>query len=176
MKEIAAQARPPTMDNPSTPAIFYVYQEIFSLREANKAFLTNVSSISLWALLLFGASDSNIKYFDTLGVCVIDGWIFVRIDQPTFQVLHDLRHAFHDCLWRRYKDPMNKANNAALDDLRELIKEVLETPLDVDDPTQNRLVDSGVIVSPEHANYVDPSMNEMEYSVEDELIEEDDAV
>lgn len=41
---------------PVLPAMFYVYQDIFSVLESRREFLTNVSAVSLWAILLFGAS------------------------------------------------------------------------------------------------------------------------
>lgn len=44
---------------PVLPAMFYVYQDVFSVLESRREFLTNVSAVSLWAVLLFGASETK---------------------------------------------------------------------------------------------------------------------
>lgn len=145
---LAQDHHPSSADRITVPAMFYVFQDVFCVRETNKRFLTSVSSISLWALLLFGAAEAKVEYFEVLGLCVIDGWVTVRLDPETFRILHSLRRTLHACVWSKYRDPLNVVNNEALRTVCALSRSVLKAPLAQSDTKLQRLVDSGVIINP----------------------------
>lgn len=157
----------------TSPAMLYVYEDVFSVRESKKEYLTEVSSISLWALLLFGAAETNWVYDDLLGLGVVDGWIAVRVDVQTFNALRDLRRTLHECVWRKYQDPTNRDNNTAIHRLRALSKAVLKAPANAEeDPEMHRLVDSGVIVSP--TGLCEPPASTVSEDREDGWMEEEE--
>ncbi|CAD2215741.1 ATP-dependent RNA helicase-like protein [Angomonas deanei] len=142
------------------PAMFYVYQDIFTVEEARRSFLTNVSSVSLWALLLFGAGEAQVEYDATLSLCCVDQWIYIRIPSETFHAITSLRECFHACMWRKYNCPSDHTNNAMLEQVRQFSKEVLRAPPVTSNEGDNlaeeretamyyhRLVDSGSIIPP----------------------------
>lgn len=159
----ALSLEPPTPPK-AVPALFYVFQDVFGVREARQEFLTTLSAVSLWALLLFGASDAATQYNADLSLCVIDDWIAVHLDQATFELVTELRQALFVCLHGKYHHPQDKHNNAALQTVAELCQAVLKAPVltmgkSVKKGGDNsgvlapvtlpsRLVDTGVIIDP----------------------------
>lgn len=108
--------------------MFYVYEDVFRVDQSKTQFLRNVSSISLWALLLFcGTTDNFLDYHDALEVGVIEKWIGIRIDKETYQALKALRCVLDRCLHRKFQDPLQSDNNAFLDEVREVCRAVLIT-------------------------------------------------
>ncbi|KPA82180.1 ATP-dependent RNA helicase-like protein [Leptomonas pyrrhocoris] len=158
----------PSSSPPSAtaPAMFYVFQDVFSVRESRQEFLTTLSSVSLWALLLFGASESTVQYYSDLSLCIIDGWIAVHIDNATYRIVTELRQALYTCLRDKYHHPRDEQNNTALRSVTEMCQAVLKAPVlelsatATEDETEqssdetsaatraSRLVDTGSIVDP----------------------------
>ncbi|KAH9577432.1 Helicase [Trypanosoma melophagium] len=133
---------------PFTPSMLYMYQNVFGVRESREEFLTQVSSVSLWALLLFGVGEADMQFDPLLGLCVVGGWIGIKIDADSFAALQALRTTLHAVVWRKYKHPNDDKNNKALEVLRGLCKAVLKSPPNDKEQYINRLVDTGHIVSP----------------------------
>lgn len=155
------------------PAMFYVYQDVFRVEETRTQFLRDVSSISVWALLLFcGSRQSFISYIPVLGVGVIDNWIAIRIDQQSFNALSELRRVTDDCLRRKYRNPNDECNNAFLEKVRDICRVVLHAPpMDGADADLGRsLTDSGSIVSPFKRMAADQIEREM---IREEDVEEE---
>ncbi|KEG09655.1 putative ATP-dependent RNA helicase [Trypanosoma grayi] len=139
-------------NTPVTPSMLYIYQNIFDVKESREEFLTQVSAVSLWALLLFGVGDADMKFDRLLGLCVVGGgWIGIHIDPSSFAALHALRSTLHACVWRKYRKPDDEANNKAIEELRRLCKAVLASPPNDREQYLNRLVDTGRILSPTEA-------------------------
>ncbi|EAN99155.1 ATP-dependent RNA helicase, putative [Trypanosoma cruzi] len=133
---------------PVIPSMFYIYQSIFCVQESREEFLTQVSSVSLWALLLFGVGEADMRFDPLLQLCIVGGWIGIHIDASSFATLHALRTTLHTCVWRKYQKPDDEKNNEALEVLRRLCKEVLQSPPNDKEQYLNRLVDTGRILSP----------------------------
>ena len=114
---------------PPPQPTYYLYEEIFRIKDARLEFLTTVSSISLWAILLFGAGSGTLEYYASLNICAIDGWIVFRTDEATVNTIHDVRALVHSCVWRKYVNPGDATNNQRLEKLRELCKDLLKVPV-----------------------------------------------
>nr|CCC90189.1 unnamed protein product [Trypanosoma congolense IL3000] len=130
------------------PSMFYIYQSIFALKESREEFLTQVSSVSLWALLLFGVGEADMSYDGVVPLCVVGDWIGINIDQESYEALLKLRTILHMCVWRKYKHPENSQNNQTLEELRHICKKILKSPPNDREQHINRLVDTGCILSP----------------------------
>ncbi|ESL06713.1 ATP-dependent RNA helicase [Trypanosoma rangeli SC58] len=147
-KEFFAADAGRSENDPVIPSKFYMYQGIFCLTDSKEEFLTQVSSVSLWALLLFGVGEADMRFDPFLQLCVVGGWIGMHIDTKSFSTLHALRSTLHTCVWRKYQKPDDEKNNEALEVLRRLCKEVLKSPPNDKEQYINRLVDTGRILSP----------------------------
>ncbi|KAG5468202.1 hypothetical protein LSCM1_02178 [Leishmania martiniquensis] len=111
------------------PALFYIFQDVFGLGEQRQDFLTNLSAVSLWALLLFGASESTTEYNAELSICVVDGWIAVHIDRATFALVTQLRRSLFECLRGKYHNPRDPQNNSALETVTAICRRLLKAPV-----------------------------------------------
>nr|CAJ2471754.1 unnamed protein product [Leishmania braziliensis] len=111
------------------PALFYVFQDVFGVRDPRRDFLTSLSAVSLWALLLFGASESTTEYNAELSICVVDGWIAVHIDRATYALVTQLRQSLFQCLRRKYHNPQDPQNNSALKTVTEVCRRLLKAPV-----------------------------------------------
>lgn len=113
------------------PAFFYVFQDIFRVAHSPSVqvqFLREVSSVSLWALLLFcGSTESFMTYHEVLGIGVVDNWIGVYLDVPTYKALHILRQVLDRCLLRKFKNPMDQQNNKFLNYVQGICREILHS-------------------------------------------------
>jgi HrpA-like RNA helicase len=150
----------PAEPRQTVPALYYVFQDVFGVKETRQEFLTTLSSVSLWALLLFGVSESRTQYFEGLSLCVIDGWIAVHLDKATFLLLTELRQTLYTCLLGKYHHPLDEQNNAALQTVTELCQKVLKAPVLAIHATADegsgesaaaqasQLVDTGSIIDP----------------------------
>eukprot|EP00796_Vickermania_ingenoplastis_P007228 gene7229-5080_t len=146
------------------PSMFFVYQDTFQVQESRTQFLTDVSSISLWGLLLFcGNAESFVTYNEVLGIGVIQGWIGVLMDKATYEALLALRQVMDNCLMRKFRDPFDEQNNAMLDQVCQLCRDVLRSPVD-DDIGNNdggaawcTLLDMGSIVPPTRGSSSSPT-------------------
>lgn len=134
--------------NAGQPALLYVFQDIFRVEDANAQFLRQVSSISLWALLLFsGSSESFVTYSEILGVGVMEEWLAIRIEPQTFKAVCELRRMMDDCLLYKYRNPTDATNNRVLESVCSLFREVLScSPSEGESGTDGP--DTGRIVSP----------------------------
>ncbi|ORC93537.1 putative ATP-dependent RNA helicase [Trypanosoma theileri] len=137
-----------SISGPFTPSMLYMYQNVFGVRESREEFLTQVSSVSLWALLLFGVGEADMQFDPLLNLCIVGGWIGIKIDSSSFAAMQALRTTLHAVVWRKYKHPDDDKNNKALEVLRGLCKAVLKSPPNDREQYINRLVDTGRIVSP----------------------------
>ncbi|KAG5493897.1 hypothetical protein JKF63_01729 [Porcisia hertigi] len=128
----AASANPAALGTSSAqpvPALFYVFQDVFGLRDSRQDFLTTLSAVSLWALLLFGASELTTEYNAELSICVVDGWIALHIDRATYTLLTQLRQSLFECLRGKYHNPHDPRNNSALETVTAVCRELLKTPV-----------------------------------------------
>jgi HrpA-like RNA helicase len=116
-------ALPPPQPN------YYIYEDMFRIKDARLEFLVTVSSVSLWAILLFGAGSGTLEFFPSLSICVIDGWIVFRTDEATVNTVTEMRAQLHACVWKKYVNPCDRANNAHIEQLRALCKELLMAPV-----------------------------------------------
>lgn len=134
---------------PPLPALFYVFQDVFGLRDVRMDFVTNLSAVSLWALLLFGASESTTTHHADLSLCVVDRWVAVHVDGTTYAFVSALRQALYECLRRKYHDPRDAENNAALATVTALCRTLLQTPAEATQAGESDSVgtDNGVIKS-----------------------------
>jgi hypothetical protein len=107
------------------PASLYVFNEIFRIRESNTEFLSTVTSVSLWALLLFGVSESCLSFEGQLGICTIDGWIFFKTSRETLESLLSLKRLLDVCTWNKYRNPRDPVNNTVLREVRDVIVDIL---------------------------------------------------
>lgn len=119
----------PSTPSAPVPALFYMFQDVFGVKEARQEFLTTLSSVSLWALLLFGASESTTQYFPDLSLCVIDGWVAVQLDKSTYYFITELRQALYTCLHGKYHHPKDELNNTALRAVTDMCQAVLKAPV-----------------------------------------------
>ncbi|CBZ30261.1 ATP-dependent RNA helicase-like protein [Leishmania mexicana MHOM/GT/2001/U1103] len=111
------------------PALFYVFQDVFGLREPRRDFLTSLSAVSLWALLLFGASESTTEYNAELSICVVDGWIALHIDRATYALVTQLRQSLFECLRGKYNNPQDPRHNSALETVTAVCRRLLKAPV-----------------------------------------------
>lgn len=118
----------------SLPAYFYVFQDIFRVAHSPTVqvqFLREVSSVSLWALLLFcGSTESFMTYHEAIGIGVIDNWIGVYLDRSTYQTLCSLRQVLDRCLLRKFRAPTDHQNNSFLQSVQGLCYEILHLSSD----------------------------------------------
>ncbi|KAH8607457.1 Double stranded RNA binding motifDEAD DEAH box helicase Helicase conserved C terminal domain [Trypanosoma vivax] len=133
----------------TTPSMLYIYQGVFSLKESREHFLTQVTSVSLWALLLFGVGEADMKFDRLLSLCIVGDWIGIRMDAESYDALVALRAALHACVWRKYKQPDDPINNQTLEELRCICKTILKSPPNDKEQHMNTLIDTGSILSPE---------------------------
>lgn len=130
------------------PSMLYIYQGIFSLKESREEFLTQVSSVSLWALLLFGVGEADMHYDNQVHLCVVGNWIGIHMDSESYKALVAIRTILHACVWRKYKHPEDPGNNRALEELHRICKGILKSPPNDKEQYLNNLVDTGRIFSP----------------------------
>lgn len=146
---------------PTAPAMLYVYQDVFRVQEAREEFLTTLSAVSIWALLLFGTSDFLVKYYPSLSVCVIDAWIGLRISEETYALITEVRQAMYNCVGKKYHYPNDAQNNRTLELVQQICTALLKAPIvsaaspsqdaELWSPTQaatQQLSDTGSIVDP----------------------------
>ncbi|CAM71584.2 ATP-dependent RNA helicase-like protein [Leishmania infantum JPCM5] len=125
----ADSATSSTSPDRPVPALFYVFQDVFGLREPRRDFLTSLSAVSLWALLLFGASESTTEYNAELSICVVDGWIALHIDRATYALVTQLRQSLFECLRGKYNNPQDPRNNSALETVTAVCRRLLKAPV-----------------------------------------------
>ncbi|KAG5493134.1 hypothetical protein GH5_01871 [Leishmania sp. Ghana 2012 LV757] len=125
----ADSAAPSTSPGQPVPALFYVFQDVFGLKEPRRDFLTNLSAVSLWAMLLFGASESTTEYNAELSICVVDGWIVLHIDRATYDFVTQLRQSLFECLRGKYHNPQDPQNNSALETVTAICRRLLKAPV-----------------------------------------------
>jgi HrpA-like RNA helicase len=107
----------------------FLYQGIFKIQESNQTFLTTVTPISPWALLLFAAPAEHVRYDSELSLCCINDWLFLSMTKETLEVLLVTKKLFITAMLRKYQHPMDKDNNRCIEMLRNVCSQILASPV-----------------------------------------------
>jgi hypothetical protein len=132
-------------DEVSNP--FFVYDEMIRTHEkaGNKASISNLSSVPLWGLILFG-SNMKVAYRDDLSICILDDWIIFRCPYKVQETIRKMRYAFHKCLAKKFSDPHNEENNIVLTEIADVVRSLLAAPIRPNDVITNDWEEKGTIV------------------------------
>lgn len=107
----------------------FLYQGIFKIQESNQTFLTTVTPISPWALLLFAAPAEHVRYDASLSLCCINDWLFLSMTKETLEILLVIKKLFLTSMLRKYQHPMDEGNNRCMELLRNVCSQILSSPV-----------------------------------------------
>ena len=88
--------------------------------------LRDVSVVSLWGILLLGVDNSSLTYREDLGLCVIDDWVMVNMDEATYDTVRKLKDVLSECVSRKVMDPHDDANNTLLAQLASVVERLVK--------------------------------------------------
>ena len=75
--------------------------------------LRDVTEVSLWPLVLCGASSLHFKYREDLNLCVVDDWIVVKMDVDTFRNIKKIKLGLEYCMDMDPRIPPDTLNRLA---------------------------------------------------------------
>lgn len=110
-----------------SPGGFFLYQGVFRVEAARQTFLTNVSTISPWAILLFAAPLNDLVYDSTLQVLSIGNAIHLKVDRETLEVVLIVKRLLALVMAIKFKDPAAEGNNHCLAVIRRICRSLLES-------------------------------------------------
>jgi len=111
-QKVGSHNHSPIQTTGVSPSACFVYEEIFRVRDSRREFLTTVSSVGLWSILLFGAGTGLMEYHPVIGICVVDNWLMLRTSEETFNAILDLRSSVNDAVWKKFQNPSDRRETA----------------------------------------------------------------
>lgn len=107
----------------------FMYEGIFRIADANQTFLTNVSSINLWAILIFGAPSADITFHKQLALGLVGDWLPFKTTGATVEIILEVKRMLHRAMWVKYEAPNHPIGNEVLHELRMLCSRLLSAPV-----------------------------------------------
>ncbi|SCU67825.1 RNA editing associated helicase 2 [Trypanosoma equiperdum] len=127
---------------------YFVYDELVKSSESERLLVRDLTNVSLWTILLMGTSSMPVTYRDDLNLAVVDEWIMFRATFGTLELIRKFKRALNVCLGRKFMNPNDEENNAKLEELRCIIKELVCTPFKPNDLAEKPWEEKGVIIEP----------------------------
>ena len=107
---------------------FFVYEEIVKAATDSRLLFRGASNVSMWAILLLGATNEHIMFREDLCLALIDEWIVLRITAPVLNMICHLKAKFNQSISRKFVAPDDADNNKVLNELQSILKQLVNLP------------------------------------------------
>lgn len=129
---------------------YFVYTEL--AKGTRSLVARGLTNVSVWTILLMAPNSMPITYNHDLGLTVVNGWMYFRTTYGTFQTLEKFKRAMGYHFDRKCSNPADPVNNRNMEAIREIIKDLVSTPVKPNELVGVTWVENGVILQPQVAS------------------------
>ena len=135
---------------------FFCFEELMRTSEANgRIQCRTMTNVSIWAVLLLGASNSQLAYRDDLNLGLIDDWIVFRANFTDLDLIKRFKAMLAKAIVKKLTDPTDYDNNATLEVLRDIVRDLVNSPIRPNNLVEETWEDAGTITRA-RASLIDP--------------------
>ncbi|CBZ30432.1 conserved hypothetical protein [Leishmania mexicana MHOM/GT/2001/U1103] len=156
---------------------FVIYGGLMKVAEKETLMAHHLTSVSLWSVLLMSTRATRLDYDQELQLGIVSNWIFFRSSYATIELVRRFKALLDRRLSRKFDDPADAVNNAQLDELCEILRELANMRYHPNRLQPPSVVwgEQGKIISPD-SNADDDAVGatsetEVESSTESDLVE-----
>eukprot|EP00744_Colponema_vietnamica_P008583 GILI01012234.1.p1 GENE.GILI01012234.1~~GILI01012234.1.p1 ORF type:complete len:1069 (+),score=227.39 GILI01012234.1:640-3846(+) len=137
---------------------FFCFEELMKTSDVgNRIQVRGLTSVSLWGVLLLGATNAQLAYRDDLNLGLIDDWIVFRASFADLDLLKRFKAFLSKALVKKLTNPKDFDNNATMDIVRDILRDLVNAPLRPNNLVEESWEDIGVI-NRGRASMVDPTI------------------
>ncbi|KAG5493297.1 hypothetical protein GH5_02039 [Leishmania sp. Ghana 2012 LV757] len=103
---------------------FVIYGGLMMLSEKGTLMAHHLTSVSLWSVLLMSTRATRLDYDQELNLGIVSDWIFFRSNYATIELVRRFKALLDRRLSRKFGEPSDTVNNAQLDELCEIVREL----------------------------------------------------
>ncbi|GET92390.1 hypothetical protein, conserved [Leishmania tarentolae] len=103
---------------------FVIYGGLMKMAEKETLMAHHLTSVPLWSVLLMSTRATRMDYDQELKLGIVNNWIFFRSSYTTIELVRRFKALFDRRLSRKFEDPTDALNNAQLDELCEILREL----------------------------------------------------
>ncbi|CAM71746.1 RNA editing associated helicase 2,putative;with=GeneDB:Tb927.4.1500 [Leishmania infantum JPCM5] len=107
-----------------TSSPFVIYGGLMKMAEKETLMAHHLTSVSLWSVLLMSTRATRMDYDQELKLGIMSNWIFFRSSYATIELVRRFKALLDRRLSRKFDDPTDAVNNAQLDELCEILREL----------------------------------------------------
>jgi len=111
---------------------YFVYEEMVrsaAQGEGNaKVNVRGISAVSLWSILLMGASNSQVAYRDDMNLGLVDDWLVFRASFDNLDLLKRFKALLSKTIIKKLSFPEDDDNNALMDKVADIVRELVSIP------------------------------------------------
>lgn len=106
---------------------FLVYGQLNRLPNAKTLTCQQITMVSFWTILFMGTRQMSLEYKQDLSLCVVDGWIYLRVSFRVLELVRRFKTLLDRRLNRKFVCPSDPVNNAQLDIMAGILSDLLNT-------------------------------------------------
>ncbi|KAG5468370.1 hypothetical protein LSCM1_02350 [Leishmania martiniquensis] len=107
---------------------FVIYGGLAKFSDKGTLVAHHLTSVSLWSILLMSTRATRLDYDEELNLGIVSDWIFFHSSYATVELVRRFKVLLDRRLSRKFDDPADAVNNAQLDELCEIVREMVNTP------------------------------------------------
>lgn len=127
---------------------FFVFTELTKSQESHRFTVRGLTGIPLWTMLLMGTASMPVSYRHDLSLGIVDGWIVFRAPFRVLELIRGFKDALNSSLSRKFVHPDDAQNNALLDRIRDVIKDLVNSSFCPNNLVDEEWQEKGVIIDP----------------------------
>lgn len=127
---------------------FFVFTELTKSQESHRFTVRGLTGIPLWTMLLMGTASMPVTYRHDLSLGIVDDWIVFRAPFRVVELMRGFKDALNSSLSRKFVNPDDRQNNALLDRIREVIKDLVNSSFRPNNLVEEDWQEKGVIIDP----------------------------
>lgn len=127
---------------------FFVFTELTKSQESHRFTVRGLTAIPLWTMLLMGTASMPVTYRHDLSLGIVDGWIVFRAPFRVLELIRGFKDALNSSLSRKFVNPDDAQNNALLDRIRDVIKDLVNSSFCPNNLVEEEWQEKGIIIDP----------------------------
>lgn len=148
---------------PCTPQMvpYVVYKSLLRITHLQTLMVTDATTVTIWSVLLMSTRGMKLDYDQELRLGSLNNWVFFRCSYAVVEQVRRFKALLDRRLERKFVDPFDAVNNARLDELSAVVRELLSLRMHPNSLHPDSVVwcESGTILSPDAPHATTAAVN-----------------